>query len=170
MIRDLAKPVNKYLKLVYLCRVTLLHNDIADKKFNLEIIKRWKFYAFMQKLARKKLESLYKNMQCHYLNMANEVFGDEANNQGVVAEFSFLSEKMGMFKYESEMNNDNIKKTFVKSIKKKYDFGPIDLKSEKDFFDEEVKDNDKSDQYEILEGEGDESFIMGREDNSVKKK
>ena len=172
IIKEGLQPASKFLKLVYLCRLTLMHNDITEKRFNREIVKRWKFIVHMQKLAKRKLESIYKNFHIQYLATANDMFGDEDNNAGVISEFSTLSEKMGMFKFESTESIEAIKKTFVKSSTvKKYNFGPIEFTNDEDnflenpenkIFGSKTNKSIKSANYEILDGEGDESFTQGR--------
>ena len=156
-------PASKFLRLVYLCRVTLMHNEITEKRYNREVVKRWKFIVHMQKLAKRKLESIYKNFHINYLATANDMFGDEENNAGVISEFSTLSEKMGMFQFESAESIESIKKVFVKSsASRKYNFGPIEIVNDDDISlenHEEIlegkthKSIKSANNYEMLEGE-----------------
>jgi hypothetical protein len=181
-IKEGLGPVAKYLRLVYLCRLTFMHNDIADRRFNKEVIKRWKFLVHMQKLARKKMESMYKNFHIQYLSAAQDIFGDEENNAGMISEFSSLSEKFGMFKYEHADTVENYKRNFIKSSSvRKYNFGPVDFAIDDDNFENHMNENDmyanktnktmrSASNYEILDGDADESFIQGREDNTIYKK
>jgi len=170
----------KFLRLVYLCRMTFMHSEVSDKRFNREVIKRWKFVAHMQRLARRKMESMYKNFHVQYLAAANDLFGDEENNAGMISEFSSLSEQLGTFRNESFEATEMMKKPFVKSSisVRKYDFGPIEWKEEEYFEggDNEMyasktnKTNKSVSNYEILEGDADESFVQGREDPLPNKK
>jgi len=176
-IKEGLVPASKFLRLVYLCRITLMHNDISEKKFNKELIKRWKFIVHMQRLAKKKMESMYKAFHVQYLSAANDIFGDEENNAGVISEFSTLSEQLGMFKNESFESVENMKKHFVKSSinVRKYEFGPVEfnpeehndnfLENPEEFASKTNKTIKSSANYEILEPDNmDESFIQGRED------
>jgi hypothetical protein len=181
-IKEAMGPASKFLRLVYLCRITLMHGDISEKRFSKEVVKRWKFIVNMQKLARKKMESMYKSFHIQYLATANDIFGDDESNPGVISEFSSLSEKLGMFKNESSESAETMKKAFIKGASsRKYNFGPVEFFAVEEENDNPMNENDmyanktnksqkSASNYEILDGEGDESFIQGREDSTMNKK
>ena len=88
---------------------------------------------------------------------------------------------MGMFKGESYEFFESSKRMFIKSSGvRKYNFGPIEFAydeydenplNENSMFGNKTNKSLKSSaNYEILDGEGDESFIQGREDQNMNKK
>jgi hypothetical protein len=87
-----------------------------------------------------------------------------------------------MFKYEHADTVENYKRNFIKSSSvRKYNFGPVDFAIDDDNFENHMNENDmyanktnktmrSASNYEILDGDADESFIQGREDNTIYKK
>lgn len=100
-----------------------MHNSIAKKRFSTELIRKWRFYTFVRKMSRKKLELMYKNLHLSYLQMANDVFGEEEGenkNSSVVKEFERFSSDVGMFQNEDYTMLESEK--YHAEIKKKYIF------------------------------------------------
>ena len=112
---------NKIYKLLYLLRITYMHKKVAKQRFIRELTRKWRFAAFVKKMARKKLELMYKSMHVSYLQMANEVFGEEEDNPSVMKEFERFTNNIGMFSGEEPLN-DELSKKYVKTVQKKYVF------------------------------------------------
>jgi hypothetical protein len=68
--------------------MTFMHKGISERRFIREIIRKWRFATFVKVMAKRKLELMYKNLHVSYLQIENEVFGDEeSRNVSVVKEF-----------------------------------------------------------------------------------
>ena len=115
---------NKIYKLLYLLRITYMHKKVAKQRYIRELTRKWRFAAFVKKMARKKLELMYKNLHVSYLQMANEVFGDEDDNPSVMKEFERFGTNIGMFSSEEPSLNDELSKKYIKTVQKKYVFKP----------------------------------------------
>ncbi len=66
---------NFYSEKLVLMIMKMNSQNKVEKLTNL--IKRWRFISFVNVLARKKLELMYKNLHVSYLEMADEVFNGE---------------------------------------------------------------------------------------------
>ena len=120
--------------------MTFRHKGIAERRFIREIIRKWRFATFVKVMAKRKLELMYKNLHVSYLQMANEVFGDEESsyNASVVKEFERFGTDVGM--WGNEDPNIPTESAYVKSVNKKYVFET--LENEGKLFDElELKKN-----------------------------
>ena len=115
---------NKIYKLLYLLRITYMHKKVAKQRYIRELTRKWRFAAFVKKMARKKLELMYKNLHVSYLQMANEVFGDEDDNPSVMKEFERFGTNIGMFSSEEPSLNDELSRKYIKTVQKKYVFKP----------------------------------------------
>ena len=122
---------SRIYKILYLIKMVMMHKTIAYQRFIRELVRKWRFSAFVQSIARKKLELMYKNLHVSYLQMANELFGEKNNKNGsVVKEFERLANKMGMFTNEDYSNVTE--ENFCEKIKKTYVFQPMPLLLEKE--------------------------------------
>ena len=98
-----------------------MHKKISKLRFIREVIRKWRFHIFVQKMARKKMEKMYKNLHVSYLQMVNDVFGDEDEvNPSLIKEFERFGNNLGMFKNEEPGALDN--KGLYESVQKKYIF------------------------------------------------
>ena len=121
---SMVEPNRMYL-LIYLIRMSKMHQNVAKNRFLRELIRKWRFAAFVKKMARKKLELMYKNLHYSYLQMANEVFGDEDEmNPSVIKEFERFGSNLGMFSAEEPSMNEEMSKKYYTTVQKKYVFGP----------------------------------------------
>ncbi len=112
---------NRVYKILYVMRMIRMHKKISKLRFLREIIRKWRFTSFVKKMARKKMELMYKNLHASYLQMANEVFGDEDDvNPSIIKEFERFGNNLGMFNNEEPDAYDN--KGFYQSVQKKYIF------------------------------------------------
>ena len=88
------------------------------------IARKWRFQCTMKLVAKAKMEAMYKNMQLSYLNMTNELFGENVENPGVLKEFEDLGGRMGMFNGHStevivskqQFTTTKQSKTYYKSV------------------------------------------------------
>ena len=137
-MKTLSSP-SKFYRIFYLVKITFIHKGIEERRFIKEIIRKWRFATFVKVMAKRKLELMYKNLHVSYLQMANEVFGDEeSTNASVVKEFERFGTDVGM--WGNEDPNIPTESGYVKSVNKKYVFET--LENEGKLFDElELKNN-----------------------------
>ena len=122
---------SRVYKTLYLIKMIMMHKAIAYQRYIRELIRKWRFSAFIQNISRRKLELLYKNLHVSYLQMANEMFGDKGDkNASVVKEFERLATRMGIFTNE-DYNNPN-EENFCEKINKKYVFQPMQVLLERE--------------------------------------
>jgi hypothetical protein len=122
---------SRVYKTLYLIKMIMMHKAIAYQRFIRELIRKWRFSAFIQNISRRKLELLYKNLHVSYLQMANEMFGEKGEkNASVVKEFERLATRMGVFTNE-DYNNPN-EENFCEKINKKYVFQPMQVLLERE--------------------------------------
>ena len=68
---------------------------------------------------------MYKNLHASYLQMADEIFGDDNNvNPSVFKEFERFGTSVGM--WENEKPGEKTEEKFVKYSKTSYTFDPIE--------------------------------------------
>ena len=119
---SLVEPSRLYYQF-YLINMTKMHINIAKQRFFRELIRKWRFISFTKKMARKKLELMYKNLHASYLQMADEIFGDENNiNPSVFKEFERFGTNVGMFTGQEPEIDEEINKKYYSTVDKKYVF------------------------------------------------
>ena len=123
---SLEEPAKLY-HLYYLINVTLMHKKIAQQRFYRELIRKWRFAAFAKKMARKKLELMYKNLHASYLQMADEFFGDDSVNPSVIKEFEMFGNNVGMFTGENPQVGEELNKKYYANVEKKYIFANLKM-------------------------------------------
>ena len=122
---------SRVYKTLYLIKMIMMHKAIAYQRYIRELIRKWRFSAFIQNISRRKLELLYKNLHVSYLQMANEMFGEKGEkNASVVKEFERLATRMGIFTNE-DYNNPN-EENFCEKINKRYVFQPMQVLLERE--------------------------------------
>ena len=118
----LVEPSRLY-RLFYLINMTKMHKNIAEQRFYRELIRKWRFISFTKKMARKKLELMYKNLHASYLQMADEIFGDDNNvNPSVFKEFERFGTNVGMFTGQEPEIDEELNKKYYSTVDKKYVF------------------------------------------------
>ena len=129
---SLEEPAKLY-HLYYLINVTAMHKKIAQQRFYRELIRKWRFAAFAKKMARKKLELMYKNLHASYMQMADEFFGEDSVNPSVIKEFEMFGNNVGMFTGENPQVGEEINKKYYANVEKKYIFanGQEEIEKEK---------------------------------------
>ena len=124
-IKDLSSSLEepaKLYNLYYIINITAMHKKIAQQRFYRELIRKWRFAAFAKKMARKKLELMYKNLHASYLQMADEFFGDDNVNPSVIKEFEMFGNNVGMFTGENPQVGEELNKKYYANVEKKYSF------------------------------------------------
>ena len=120
------EEVYKINKLFYLLNLTMFNIEMARARWIRQMVRKWRFITFMKKMAKKKMELMYKNLHVSYLEMVNTIFSDsEKINPSVVKEFERFGYGVGMF-----INEDPYKPREGKNclgVKKYYLFNPIEL-------------------------------------------
>ena len=117
----LIQPSRLY-KLFYLVNMTKMHTNIASQRFYREVIRKWRFVSFTKKMARKKLELMYKNLHASYLQMADEIFGEDKVNPSVFKEFERFGSNVGMFTGQEPEIDEELNKKYYSNVDKKYNF------------------------------------------------
>ena len=150
----LVEPSRLY-RLFYLINMTKMHKNIAEQRFYRELIRKWRFISFTKKMARKKLELMYKNLHASYLQMADEIFGDDNNvNPSVFKEFERFGHNVGMFTGQEPEIDEELNKKYYSTVDKKYVFTtkasasiPMNttkyIKTERDEYEEEFYDEEQ---------------------------
>ena len=150
---------SRIYKILYLIKMVMMHKTIAYQRFIRELVRKWRFSAFIQSIARRKLELMYKNLHVSYLQMANELFGEKSNskNASIVKEFERLANRMGLFTNEDYTNVTE--ENFCEKINKNYVFQPMPLLLEKEgptqFFNSGIEIEDS--------GENNEDYYVDQE-------
>ena len=132
-------------KLFYLINITIYNKEVARARWIRQLIRKWRFITFMKKMAKKKMELMYKNLHVSYLEMVNTIFSDtEKINPSVIKEFERFGYDVGMF-----INEDPYKPREGKNclgVKKKYLFQPIEIEKQykitKKVLEKEVKEEE----------------------------
>ena len=129
-------------KLFYLVNVTMFNLELSKSRWIRQIIRKWRFITFMKKMARKKMELMYKNLHVSYLEMVNSIFSDEEKiNPSVVKEFERFGYGVGMFINEDPYTPPEAKMCL--GVKKFYNF-PIKyekvIETKKKIMEKEVKE------------------------------
>jgi len=113
---------SKLYKLFYLVNVTRMHKKISSQRFFRELIRKWRFITFTKKMARRKLELMYKNLHASYMQMADEIFGDDEVNPSVIKQFEMFGNNVGMFTGQDAEVSEDLKKKYYTTVEKKYVF------------------------------------------------
>ena len=114
----------------YLINLTQFNIEMAKSRFIRQILRKWRFIAFIRKMTREKMELMYKNLHVSYLEMVNSIFSDEeAKNPGVAKEFERFGNGIGMFINEDPYSGYDGK--LCLGIKKQYLFPNANLGMEK---------------------------------------
>ena len=150
---SLVEPSRLY-RLFYLVNMTKMHKNIAEQRFYRELIRKWRFISFTKKMARKKLELMYKNLHASYLQMADEIFGDDNNiNPSVFKEFERFGANVGMFTGQDAEVDEELNKKYYSTVDKKYVFttrASMTLPVTKKI----IKTEEYEEEEQIVEGEG----------------
>ena len=159
------------------------------------LIRKWRFLAFSKTMSKKKLAYLYKHFHVNYLEMANNVFGEQDSNPSVIKEFERFGSNVGIWENEKPDYAERIKhskskkivystSTFKKLLKQKEEEEDkkekkIELEDEKEDKKEDKKEEKKKDkkskkieeEEEIEEeSEKEDNYLSDDNENDNKKK
>ena len=71
------KEPSRLLKLMYLIKISIVNKEIAEKRWIRVLLRKWRFISFSKNISKKKMAFLYKHLHVNYLEMVNDVFGEE---------------------------------------------------------------------------------------------
>ena len=117
----LVEPSRLY-NLFYLINMTQMHKHIKQQRYFRELIRKWRFICFTKKMARKKLELMYKNLHASYLQMADQIFGEDEVNPSVFKEFEMFGNNVGMFTGQEPEIEEEISRNLYSTVDKRYVF------------------------------------------------
>ena len=118
---NLVEPSRLY-RLYYLCNMSKMHINIASQRYYRELIRKWRFITFSKKMTRKKLELMYKNLHASYLQMADDIFGEDQFNPSVFKEFERFGANIGMFTGQEPSVDEELNKKYYSTVDKRYVF------------------------------------------------
>lgn len=114
--------------IMYLVNMAMMEKKIMEQRFLRQIIRKWRFTTFVKNMAKRKLELMYKNMHLSFLEMSNDIFGDDNSlNPSVLKEFERFGDGVGMWANE----DPNLMKEagLCRGFKRKYFFEPVTVPS-----------------------------------------
>ena len=160
---DIDKPV-RLLHLAFLIKVSIVNQEISDKRYLRVIIRKWRFLTFSHNISKKKMSALYKNFHINYLEMVNDVFGEEQlENPSVIKEFERFGANVGM--WENERPNFTEGNKFCKKVQKKFFFHRPKTFGEKEIMKSNEKMEEVKDVKEIKEDKKVEKNIKERKED-----
>ena len=136
------KSHNKTFKIFYLLKMTFMHMGISQKRFTRELLRKWRFISFVKIITKRKLELLYKNLHISYLQIANDIFGEENNNESIIKEFERFGSNVGLFK--NETYDYSQESSFCRKVNKKYIFDTLEtdnIKLMEEYYNENYRFN-----------------------------
>ena len=108
-------------------RLTVVSKEIAEKRWIRVLLRKWRFISFSKMISKKKMAFLYKHLHVNYLEMVNDVFGEEEQaNPSVIKEFERFGANVGM--WENEHPDFVEESNFCKNVQKRFSFhAPINI-------------------------------------------
>ena len=120
MFKEVIYP-SRILKLMYLMKLTIVSKEISEKRWIRVLIRKWRFISFSKNISKKKMAFLYKHLHVNYLEMVNDVFGEEEkSNPSVIKEFERFGANVGM--WENEHPDFVEESNFCKNVQKRFSF------------------------------------------------
>jgi hypothetical protein len=120
MFKEVIYP-SRILKLMYLMKLTIVSKEISEKRWIRVLIRKWRFISFSKNISKKKMAFLYKHLHVNYLEMVNDVFGEEEKaNPSVIKEFERFGANVGM--WENEHPDFVEESNFCKNVQKRFSF------------------------------------------------
>ena len=140
------EKTSRLLKLMYLIKISVVNKEIIEKRWIRVLIRKWRFISFSKNISKKKMAFLYKHLHVNYLEMVNDVFGEEEKaNPSVIKEFERFGSNVGM--WENEHPDFVEESNFCKNVQKRFSFhAPASFLKKK-----EVKEVKEIKEEEILE-------------------
>jgi hypothetical protein len=120
LFNQIQEP-SRLLNLIYLIKLSLVNQEIADKRWLRALLRKWRFLSFSRNISKKKMSILYKNFHINYLEMVNDVFGEEKNeNPSVIKEFERFGSNVGM--WENEHPDFVEESKYCQNVRKNFKF------------------------------------------------
>jgi len=98
--KDDIKELSRTLNIINVLKVTLIDKELSSDRWLRTLIRKWRFLAFSKSMSKKKLAYLYKHFHVNYLEMANNVFGEQDSNPSVIKEFERFGSNVGIWENE----------------------------------------------------------------------
>ena len=192
--KDDVEELYRVLKVIKLFKITEINKELTEERWLRTLIRKWRFLAFSKTMSKKKLAYLYKHFHVNYLEMANNVFGEQDSNPSVIKEFERFGSNVGIWENEKPDYAERIKhskskkivystSTFKKLLKQKEEEDKkekkIELEDEKEDKKEDKKEEKKKDkkskkieeEEEIEEeSEKEDDYLSDDNENDNKKK
>ena len=154
--QDDVEELYRVLRVIKLFKITEINKELAEERWLRTLIRKWRFLAFSKSMSKKKLAYLYKHFHVNYLEMANNVFGEQDSNPSVIKEFERFGSNVGIWENEKPDYAERIKhskskkiiystSTFKKLLKEKEDKKEKEEKKEKKGkkIEEEIEEEDE---------------------------
>ena len=107
------KELARLLTLLKLFKLTIINKELSEERWLRTLIRKWRFLAFSKSMAKKKLAYLYKHFHVNYLEMANNVFGEQESNPSIIKEFERFGSNVGIWENEKPDFTEQIKKAKI---------------------------------------------------------
>ena len=118
--KDDIEELSRLLKILKLFKITEINKELSEERWLRTLIRKWRFLAFSKTMSKKKLAYLYKHFHVNYLEMANNVFGEQDSNPSVIKEFERFGSNVGIWENEKPDYAEQIK--HAKSYKRRITF------------------------------------------------
>ena len=148
--KDDIEELSRLLKILKLFKITEINKELSEERWLRTLIRKWRFLAFSKTMSKKKLAYLYKHFHVNYLEMANNVFGEQDSNPSVIKEFERFGSNVGIWENEKPDYAEQIK--HAKSYKRRITFTAPGATFRKILPNQEKKD-EKEKRYKELEQE-----------------
>ena len=167
---DLEK-LSRLLKLIELIKITKINQRLFKERWLRTLIRKWRFIAFSLSMSKKKLSFLYKHFHVVYLEIINNVFGEQESNPSLIKEFERFGSNLGLWLNEKpDVLSEKKKMEKLNKIKLKYSIAAganlIKLNSnkkienEKDNIENNEKNKEKEEEKDVKKiGEKEKSLI-----------
>ena len=107
--KDDVEELFRILRVIKLFKITEINKELAEERWLRTLIRKWRFLAFSKTMSKKKLAYLYKHFHVNYLEMANNVFGEQDSNPSVIKEFERFGSNVGIWENEKPDYAERIK-------------------------------------------------------------
>jgi hypothetical protein len=107
--KDDLEKLYRLLRLLKLFKITEINKELSEERWIRTLIRKWRFLAFSKSMSKKKLAYLYKHFHVNYLEMANNVFGEQDSNPSVIKEFERFGSNVGIWENEKPDYAEQIK-------------------------------------------------------------
>ena len=114
--KDDIEELYRVLRVIKLFKITEINKELAEERWLRTLIRKWRFLAFSKTMSKKKLAYLYKHFHVNYLEMANNVFGEQDSNPSVIKEFERFGSNVGIWENEKPDYAERIKHSKSKKI------------------------------------------------------